>query len=148
MQASIPIPKKAKEYIELHEVALVIRDANDRLLMRRCAENERWAGLWDFPRFDVTGFKNHAKLCERLCSQFLDRFGQKILIGNPLHQLKHAVTKYRITLRSFEAELEGNPKKNWPKDADAIWADKTQMSKLALSASGKKLAKWLEQGNE
>ena len=36
----------------MHEVAVVVRK-NGRVLMRQCGAGERWAGLWDFPRFAI-----------------------------------------------------------------------------------------------
>ncbi|MCS7304101.1 MAG: A/G-specific adenine glycosylase [Thermoguttaceae bacterium] len=41
-------PKPAIEFYQ--EAALIVRH-NDRVFLRRIAEGERWAGLWDFPRF-------------------------------------------------------------------------------------------------
>ena len=52
LQGSIPRPKAKKKYTELREAAIVIR-RNGRVLMRECGPEERWAGLWDFPRFEL-----------------------------------------------------------------------------------------------
>ena len=38
--------------LDLRETAVIVRK-NGSVLMRRCAEGERWAGLWDFPRFEL-----------------------------------------------------------------------------------------------
>ncbi len=48
--SEIPQPKSRKEYTELREAAVVIRHRG-RVLMRNVRGGERWAGLWDFPRF-------------------------------------------------------------------------------------------------
>lgn len=143
-QALIPAPKKPKIYTDLQEAAIVIRDKQGRYLMRRCTAEERWAGLWDFPRFDVTGVSTELAIKKRLMSKFQERFGKSVLIGNALHRLKHAVTRYRITLQSFEGELEGSKSDKWPTGLEVVWASSEQMSKLALSSSGKRLWKWLE----
>ena len=50
LQHKIPRPKAKQQYTELREAAVVIR-RNGRVLMRECGAGERWAGLWDFPRF-------------------------------------------------------------------------------------------------
>ena len=50
LQHQIPRAKAKQAYTDLREAAVVIR-RNGRVLIRRCGEGERWAGLWDFPRF-------------------------------------------------------------------------------------------------
>ena len=141
--ATIPAPKKPKEFTDLQEAALVIRDRRGRILMRRCATDERWAGLWDFPRFDITGHSGCASVRKRLAVLFQDRFGRPVLIGNELHTFKHAVTRYRITLHSFEAQIEDGHKSAWRSSIEIEWADQERLAELALSSSGKKLWIWL-----
>jgi len=138
-QAAIPVPKKPKEFTALREAALVIHDSQGRILMRRCAPDERWAGLWDFPRFDVTQCKSPAMEAEDIASQFASRFGKEIVIGRMIHELKHAVTRYRITLKSYEAELDSSVTGKWNSAVETNWASPNELSNLALSSSGKKL---------
>jgi A/G-specific adenine glycosylase len=138
-QAAIPVPKKPKEFTELRETALVIHDKMGRILMRRCSANERWSGLWDFPRFDVTDFKTEALAVADVASQFALRFGKQVRIGHRIHELKHAVTRYRITLKSYEAEIDVSDCSTWNSDVETTWANPTELSSLALSSSGKKL---------
>ena len=144
LQEWIPAPKQAKVFTDLAEAALVIRDERGRILMRRCGQEERWAGLWDFPRFDITGHSSPSIIRERLASLFRERFGRAVLIGNDLYQLKHAVTRYRITLYSFEAQLDGKRKSKWNSGIERVWADHQLISELALSSSGKRLWTWLK----
>lgn len=141
--ATIPAPKKPKEFTDLEEAALVIRDRRGRILMRRCAADERWAGLWDFPRFDITGYSGCSSVRKRLAELFQERFGRPVLIGKELHTLKHAVTRYRITLNSFEAQIEDGHRTQWNSAIEIEWADQDPLAELALSSSGKKLWMWL-----
>ena len=48
------IPRRASrlEITRLTEAAVAVCHKN-RWLLRRCGPNERWAGLWDFPRFSL-----------------------------------------------------------------------------------------------
>jgi len=142
-QKIIPAPKKAKQFTDLREAALIVRDAKERVLMRRCGQDERWAGLWDFPRFDVTECTSNIAVRKKLASQFRTRFGRGVLIGNELHQLKHAVTRYRITLDSFEAQMDPESTGKWSTEVETVWAEQKRMEDLALSSSGKKLWAWL-----
>ncbi len=142
-QATIPLPKKSKEFTDLREAALVIQDTKGRILMRRCESDERWSGLWDFPRFDVTPCQTASQETNHISSQFESRFGNPVLIGKQLHELKHSVTRYRITLKSYEAQLDSSAQSQWDPKIEIAWANPTQLSSLALSSSGKKLWAWV-----
>ncbi len=141
-QAAIPVPKPPRVFTELREAALIVRDNQGRILMRRCAPDERWAGLWDFPRFDVTQCKP-ASEPDHLAIQFRERFGKSVRIGEKIHELKHAVTRYRITLKSYEAEIDSPGLGKWNSEVERIWKDPTKPSDLALSSSGKRVWVWL-----
>jgi A/G-specific adenine glycosylase len=142
-QATIPVPKRPKTYTELREAALVIRDEQGRILMRRCAVDERWAGLWDFPRFDVTACSTPIAESRSVEAQFRDRFGKSVRIGGKLHELKHAVTRYRITLKSYDAEIDASLGGKWNAKVERQWTDPAELNNLALSSSGKKLTTYL-----
>ena len=49
-QQEIPRAKRRPDYEQVHETAVVVR-RRGKVLLRRCGPDERWAGLWDFPRF-------------------------------------------------------------------------------------------------
>lgn len=143
--ARVPAPKKKKIYTELREAALVIQDRKNRVLMRRCSEQERWAGLWDFPRFDITNTASAKDIRSTLQAAFEERFGCPVAIGDSMHEIKHAVTRYRITLSSYEAQLDV---KRWParfKDIETQWASPQTVAQLPLCSSGKRLWQWLQE---
>jgi len=147
-QSLIPSPKKPKEYTELAEAALIIRDPLGRYLLRRCSAAERWAGLWDFPRFDSTHCKTQSSLRKSLASQFQVRFGCGLHLGKAVHQLKHAVTRYRITLTGYEAELDESRGPFACKEIETSWAAPMEIERLALNSSGKRLWNWLQKHPE
>jgi len=48
------IPRqRAKPAVEFYQEAALIVRRNDQVLLRRIPEGQRWAGLWDFPRFPL-----------------------------------------------------------------------------------------------
>ncbi|HUP79705.1 MAG TPA: A/G-specific adenine glycosylase [Pirellula sp.] len=143
-QATIPVPKRPKEYTELREAALVIRDSRGRILMRRCGPEERWAGLWDFPRFDVTQCNASAAESKKIAAQFQVKFGRSIIVGKNIHELRHAVTRYRITLKSYEAAVDSSIPGKWELGVETCWVNPSKPSHLALSSSGKRLWSWLQ----
>jgi len=66
LQETIP-RQRAKPAVELcHEAAVIVR-RNDRVLLRRIPEGQRWAGLWDFPRFPLS-----AELAERAAAAYAE----------------------------------------------------------------------------
>jgi A/G-specific adenine glycosylase len=142
----IPAPKPPKIITELREAAVLI-EQDGRWLMRRCQTGERWAGLWDFPRFDITGCDSEASARNALARSVLDRFQLSIDVEDCVHSLKHAVTRYRITLHCYDAKILGRRKTSPSVRSQAgvsQWCDLAQMEELALSSSGKRVLRWLK----
>ena len=133
-QAEIPQPKKKLRYEELAETAVVVFK-NKQILLRRCQEGERWAGLWDFPRFETAaGSGSHAE------SKVAQLTGIDCEIGEHLTTLKHGVTKYRITLSCKLAKYRGGRRK---RDVELAWVKVTDLPDYPLSVTGRKIAKLL-----
>jgi A/G-specific adenine glycosylase len=116
--------------------------------MRRCSASERWAGLWDFLRFDTTNCRTQEALRKRIAELFQARFGCGIHLGEQVHQLKHAVTRYRITLNCFEAELDESQGEFSAPEIETLWVSPLQMTGLALNSSAKRLWNWLQKQQE
>ncbi|TWT32803.1 A/G-specific adenine glycosylase [Blastopirellula retiformator] len=137
--AQIPAPKKKMQYEDRVEVAIVVRRKKE-VLLRQCGEGERWAGLWDFPRFQVA---SEADLVSgQLASQLQERTGLSAAIGSRLTTIKHGVTRYRITLHCHEAErASGRLRKD--ETAPLVWAAVDQLHDFALSTTGRKIARLL-----
>ena len=142
-QDEIPLPKKKIEFIPVTEIALVVRRKN-QVLMRLCGKDERWAGLWDFPRFGLPGESQAADLA-RVEGQLCEAAGIEADLKQHLTTIKHGVTKYRITLLCHEmtyrkgrlqpaAGPEGQ-KRTWK------WVDVPELHELPLSTTGRKLVK-------
>jgi A/G-specific adenine glycosylase len=147
-QSEIPSPKPSKVYEDKVEVALLIRDSGSRYLLRRCQTGERWAGLWDFPRFDVTSAQSEDELMASASNQFSDRFGASVCLSGEALQIKHGVTRYRISLRCFHASVEkfdDNPSEasNGEEGPDAVWCSVHRLNEVPLSSTGKRIAKHL-----
>ncbi|MCC9607130.1 A/G-specific adenine glycosylase [Blastopirellula sp. JC732] len=137
--AEIPAAKKKMQYEDRLEVAIVVRRKKE-VLLRQCGPDERWAGLWDFPRFHVA---SEAELLSgELASQLQARTGLTAAIGSRLTTIKHGVTRYRITLHCHEAEgASGRLRKD--DAAPLVWAAVAQLHDFALSTTGRKIARLL-----
>ncbi|MDZ4686689.1 MAG: A/G-specific adenine glycosylase, partial [Planctomycetaceae bacterium] len=135
-QRDIPRPAKRIELTDVIEATVAVRHRG-RYLLRRRPHGERWAGLWDFPRYAVT---NHEPLSRTLVEQIREQTGIDIALGEQLAEFKHGVTRYRITLRCFHAERQSGRLRS---DVELQWASPDEFAALALSMTGRKFARLL-----
>lgn len=91
------------------------------------------AHLWEFPNVEV-GMKTGDPI-EVFAELDFVRSSAQLLDLKPLCTVKHAITRYRITLEAFVVSLE-----NLPKISTAAWKTPAQMQALAFSSAHKKLA--------
>jgi len=133
----VPAPKAPKQYEDRLEAAVIVR-RRGKVLLRRCGEGERWAGLWDFPRFTVVGESDEDAATE-LAAEVRRLTGLKVSPGEQLAKLKHGVTRFRITLLCLEAKLlDATGELN----ADSLrWVTPEELASMPLSTTGRKLAK-------
>lgn len=134
LTAEIPLAAKKMKYEDVTETAVVVR-RRGRFLVRECQPGERWAGLWDFPRFasraaQETGWLDSAR--EHLHSWL----GVQIEPRTHLATTKHGVTRFRITLHVLSADwLSGG------QVSDSLrWVNRTELAELPLSVTGRKIA--------
>ncbi|NQT17807.1 MAG: A/G-specific adenine glycosylase [Planctomycetes bacterium] len=139
-QTDIP-PPKAKPPLETrHEAALIVR-RRGRVLLVRCPDGGRWAGLWDFPRFQVHAQAASTRRRE-LVDNVLQQTGMTVEPGKHLKTLKHGVTRFRITLDCYEAEYVSGP--NGKTDAARMrWLRPADLEAYPLSTTGRKLSRLL-----
>jgi A/G-specific adenine glycosylase len=159
LQNEIPRPKPRLGYTEVTEAYVVVRKRGSYLLRRR-AQGERWAGLWDFPRCELTveeagechftgSGRNGQKalplgdglsdvLRERLEGEVRRQTGVRVRLGASFAELRHGVTRFRIRVVCFEAAYRaGSPA------AEARWFVPGEFAGLALSRTGRRLAEVL-----
>ncbi len=129
---------KKVQFTDLHEVAVIV-SRGKKLLVRQCAEGERWAGLWDFPRFEVEA-EGPLFAREEFASKVLLQTGIQCEPGPQFKTLKHGVTRYRITLDCYHARHVGGRLK--PRSTTK-WLAVEELANLPLSATGRKIAKLL-----
>ena len=140
----IPKPKQKTKLEQIQEVAIVVqhRDGH-RVLLRQCQADQRWAGLWDFPRF----------ACDIKCSQELTTAEQQQITQEthdladvqiddliPLTSIKHGVTKYRITLNCYTAKLKRD---QTAKNPTLQWVSLSELDNYPLSTTGRKICQVL-----
>lgn len=115
-------------------VAIVQRG---KYLLRRRATDERWAGLWDFPRCTIPDGHDPATV---LTEHVRQQTGLEIAIDRQLVDFRHSVTRYRIHLRCFRGRVVSG---QLPKHPDLRWTPPTEFDQFPLSVTGRKFARTL-----
>ena len=133
----IPTAKRKKSFESVREAAVLIR-RRGRLLLVKCAPDQRWAGLWDFPRFAIAS-KQSADVRRELIEKVRRLTGVTVAPGQRLATIKHGVTRFRITLDGYEADfVEANGKTT----ATAMkWLRPNELENYPLSTTGRKLSR-------
>ncbi len=138
IEADIPGKVSKVVYEDRTEYAFVIaqtagRNAETKYLMRPIPDGARWAGLWDFPRSTE---QSHSTT-DAAAADISIELGTPITPAARLTTIKHAVTKYRITLAVHAATipLDQTPPPPWR------YVSANEMTTLPLSVTGRKIAK-------
>ena len=142
LQETVPALKPKRRFEDVHEVALIVHRRGRILLLRR-PEGGRWAGLWDFPRYEMDHEEEPA-LLSRLRSKLLGQTGMDAIPESHQKRLKHGVTRFRITLDCYSARFVGAGKAtgNVP---ELRWVTPEELGKYPLCTTGRKLAQLIGQ---
>ena len=141
LEAEIPTPKRKPVIESRHEVALVVRRRGRVLLLRR-PEGERWAGLWDFPRYLVSA-EHPAGLAQELADHVRHQLGITIEVGDQVATLRHGVTRFRITLDCYEARYRSTDgTAAAASSVETRWLRPEELAHYPLSTTGRKLCQW------
>ena len=148
LQAEIPLPKQKTKITALQDICVAIRDGR-KVLLRQRQPDERWAGLWDFPRWTSemslpklsVNLRPPAGLEQSMMEELADRTGYTVNLGSLSEVIKHSVTRYRIELFCFTAEkISGRKKKGEPLE----WVPLTKLDDRPLSKTGRQFARTLQ----
>ncbi len=150
LQKQIPLLSQKTPLESLTHVLVVIR-RKSKVLMRQNMDEGWWAGLWDFPRVDISklGWAFDAKNPNQ--SQYFpvvdEAMQQKLQLDcqafQYLRTIKHGVTRYRITLVCFEAQLPAAFKLS--REHKWRWVDTRLAANIPLTSTAEKLKSWLDQ---
>ena len=128
---------------------MVVRRKN-KLLIRQCQPGERWENLWDFPRFEIetkVAKKNRlqgealALTLEQLTQNVKAMTGLQVTLAPTDIRIKHAVTRFRITLDCFVTESVAERMKR--STAETRWVTLSQIVDIPMSMTGRKIAEML-----
>lgn len=135
LQDQIPARKRKPGVENVDEAVIVVR-RGPCVLLRQRSEKERWAGLWDFPRFPLANCEA-PPTCEQMAELICAATGLETTPTRLLTTLKHGVTRFRITLYCYEA--------NYQNGVDRIiqptaWLRVDEMKNFPLSVTGRKIS--------
>ena len=137
LQDSIPAKAKKIQYESIRENVVLI-SRKGKFLIRKCGSGERWEGLWDFPRFETT---HSDRPVEKLIDEIRQMTALEVMLEADGTTIKHAVTRYRITLEVYRStRVRGRLKKL---ATESRWATPTELAALPMSITGRKIAKQL-----
>jgi A/G-specific adenine glycosylase len=134
LTAVIPLAAKKTKYEDVTETAVVIRRGS-KFLVRECQPGERWAGLWDFPRF-ASHAATDTDWLPAAAEHLLNWLAVEIEPAEHLATTKHGVTRFRITLHVLDARWIAGGKLS-----DQLrWVTREELAHLPLSVTGRKIA--------
>jgi A/G-specific adenine glycosylase len=162
-QDELPSTGPKPDVEQVREAAIVVRCGRHVLLVRRPATG-RWSGMFDFPRVTL-GNQKGKRLLDFLRAQVCKLAGVSIDPPRNIGQIKHGVTRFRISLECYEASVcphkssstrRGVPA---PRDEGAVdpattsvgedardrptlrWVSLRQLSQLPMSVPARRLSK-------
>lgn len=128
----------------VNEAAVVIRRAGRALLVQRPANATRWVGLWEFPHGEVRTGETHEHAAVRLARELT---GLNVRLGPELTTIRHGVTRFRITMVCFEAEV-GPGEVESAFYEQAAWVEGSQLPEYPVSSPQRRLAKLVADGGQ
>src|SRR5205814_51546 len=99
----IPAKSPAPETVSVQEIAVVVRRGDQLLLVQR-PPTGRWAGLWEVAHGPVQARETQRVAVKRLARELT---GLAVEVGTEILTIRHAVTRFKITLTCVEARCVG-----------------------------------------
>ena len=138
IQDKIPTRRARVPTQEVHEAAVVIMRGKHVLIVQ-CPDSGRWAGMWEFPHGPLENGETHAQAACRLARQ---RAGIRVQMGPELLTLRHSVMRYRITMKSFEANYVSRMIGS-KTHLHSAWVEPQRVTEFPVSAPQRRLAEAL-----
>ncbi len=140
LQDQIPRRKPRAASVAVHEAAVIVQRADGRVLLRRCQAGERWEGLWDFPRVELSAAADRVTAAE-LCGKVAALTGIVIDAPQPLATFRHGVTHHRITLTCYQAAGRGRGTRR----SAVRWVALDDLAAYPLPVTGRRISRLLQE---
>jgi A/G-specific adenine glycosylase len=136
LEEKLPRVTRKLDYTEVREAAVIV-EKDKRILIRQCGPDERWTGLWDFPRFALDS-EGPIFARKEVISKVGEQTGVTCAPRGVFHTLKHGVTRFRITLDCYRADYVSGRVRS-----PVRWMKPAEFADLPLSVTGRKIAEIL-----
>jgi A/G-specific adenine glycosylase len=130
------LPTKAtKKRLPHYDVTAAVIRKRGRILIAQRPVGGMLGGLWEFPGGKVERGESPEKCLRR---EIKEELGVEIEVGQPVTQVKHAYTHFRITLHAFECRLvSGRPRAIHV--ADWRWVRFDELDDFAFAVTDRKI---------
>jgi A/G-specific adenine glycosylase len=139
MEQELPeLPRRART-TPLRVAAAIVERRGRLLLVRHPEGATRWAGLWQFPNAEVRRTES-ARACALRALR--EQVGLAATVGELVLSLRHAVTRYRVTLHAFRCRAERGQARTL-QVAELAWKTRSDLGAIAMPAAHRRLARAL-----
>ncbi len=135
-QEIIPTPRK-RSYQRIEAVVGIISDGRRYLIQKRPAKG-LLAGLWEFPGGKK---KKGESLREALRRELKEELGVGVRKERLLLKIRHAYTRFQVSLYAFECELESAPRLRNPLQR---WVSLPALKRLPFPSGSARIVGFLE----
>ncbi|MGB0738879.1 MAG: A/G-specific adenine glycosylase [Planctomycetaceae bacterium] len=164
LQNEIPCRGPAQVITPLCELAVILQYRN-KVLVRQRGSDERWTGMWDFPRLQLSaevfadvpvgasctqrGRTQSGSLFDSADEPLSDVLREQIVKAcgveptTPLRSLRlsYSVTRYRIQLQAIACTPAERPLRKLPNGCQ--WQSLEQLERLPMPRTGRQITEWL-----
>jgi A/G-specific adenine glycosylase len=148
-QDQIPAPKTRKTQWEARTEFLVLIQHRGRWLGRTIPAGQRWAGLWDFLRFDVSWLeaaKNSEpawprtdRVIQWLQEEIEREFGLQCELRADHEPIRHGVTRFRILLAWAIGQVAGGRLSSAAKAQGWRWLSQVELLTTPLNVTARRI---------
>jgi A/G-specific adenine glycosylase len=139
IQHELPELPRRPEPTPLHMVAAIVERRGRLLLVKVPLGASRWAGLWQLPSSEVRKRETAEAAAARTLAELV---GLTATVGEHFLSLRHAVTRYRVTLDAYRCRAERGSARSLGV-ADVGWKTRHEVGELALPAAHRRLVRAL-----
>jgi A/G-specific adenine glycosylase len=140
-QAQIPQKASRPDVTDVTELTVAVV-SKGQVFLRRRSPDERWAGLWDFPRFACEGSVSESQHPQQILSHLRSEYGIAATNVQPLTRIRHSVTRYRIELHAYLADSHSPISAKALRDQE--WVALSALTDRPMSVTGRKVSAQLQ----
>ncbi len=138
-QEQVPVRAARVAPTPVTEIAVAVH-RDGRYLMLKRPLGERWAGLWDFVRFAWEDGERVSPV--KIAGAIHRQFGVAVAVAERIAEIRHSVTRFRITLCCYAAEWTAGEIVRT--ECEFRWVAPPKFASLPLSVTGRKLARLIQ----